>query len=107
MPKLPEYTPESQSKWEDDETEDGDLNNPESDLDTEELEQRIRRSQNMLNDQEPEEEERVVNRKKPVTAAPSIPKVSDPYASDETSYVIPILVAICAFIPLLFCVCKL
>jgi hypothetical protein len=32
--------------------------------------------------------------------------VVDPYASDDT-YLIPILVALGAFIPLLFCLCKL
>jgi len=35
------------------------------------------------------------------------PRVADPYASDDSSYFIPILVAIGAFIPLLFCLCKL
>ena len=93
-----------QTKWEDDEiNEDNDLNNQDAELDNEELEQRFRRSQDTINDNE-QEEERVVNRKKKVIPEPSVPKVSDPYASDETSYVIPILVAICAFIPLLYCV---
>ncbi len=32
--------------------------------------------------------------------------IVDPYAADDT-YLIPILVAIGAFVPLLFCVCKL
>jgi len=60
----------------------------------------------MLNQNE-QEEERVINRKKSNLPPPTVPKVNDPYANDETSYVIPILVAICAFIPLLFCMCKL
>ena len=105
MPSLPEYIPESKQKWEDDESDDADYKE-DVELDEEELEQRLKRSQNMLNQNE-QEEERVVNRKKSNLPPPTVPKVNDPYANDETSYVIPILVAICAFIPLLFCMCKL
>ena len=36
------------------------------------------------------------------------PKVQDPYASDDTgSMMLPVFVAIGAFIPVLFCLCKL
>ena len=43
-------------------------------------------------------------RKRPVAD----PKVQDPYASDDTgSMMFPVLVAIGAFIPLVFCLCKL
>ena len=39
---------------------------------------------------------------------PSGPKVQDPYAADDTnSMLLPIVVAIGAFIPILFCLCKL
>ena len=39
---------------------------------------------------------------------PSGPKVQDPYATDDTnSMLLPIVVAIGAFIPILFCLCKL
>lgn len=36
------------------------------------------------------------------------PKVQDPYAhSDSSSYVLPIVAAVAAFIPLLYCLCKI
>ena len=36
------------------------------------------------------------------------PKVADPYASDDTSsMMLPVFVAIGAFVPLVFCLCKL
>lgn len=36
------------------------------------------------------------------------PKVLDPYAADDTgSMMLPLIVAVGAFIPLLFCLCKL
>ena len=38
---------------------------------------------------------------------PSGPKARDPYENDETSAMLPIFVAIGAFIPLVFCMCKL
>ncbi|XP_021344149.1 malectin-B-like [Mizuhopecten yessoensis] len=39
---------------------------------------------------------------------PSGPKVKDPYASDDTStMLLPVIIALGAFIPLLFCLCKL
>jgi len=38
---------------------------------------------------------------------PSGPRAVDPYAEDESSAMLPIFVAIGAFIPLVFCMCKL
>jgi len=36
------------------------------------------------------------------------PKVQNPYAvSDSTSYIIPIFAAVAAFVPLLYCLCKI
>ena len=35
------------------------------------------------------------------------PELFDPYAADDSSYLIPILATIGALIPLLFCLCKL
>lgn len=36
------------------------------------------------------------------------PKILDPYAADDTgSMMLPLVIAIGAFIPLLFCLCKL
>ena len=49
---------------------------------------------------------RAAQRKKPAAAEPT-PVITDPYASDETSYILPLLFTVGAFIPLLFCLCKL
>nr|CAG4651916.1 EOG090X081J [Triops cancriformis] len=38
---------------------------------------------------------------------PSGPRASDPYATDQTSSMIPIFIAIGCFLPVLFCLCKL
>lgn len=38
---------------------------------------------------------------------PSGPRTPDPYSVDDTSMMLPVFVAIGAFIPLLFCLCKL
>lgn len=38
---------------------------------------------------------------------PSGPKAKDPYESDDTAAMLPIFVAVGAFIPLVFCLCKL
>jgi hypothetical protein len=38
---------------------------------------------------------------------PSGPRARDPYDSDDSSAMLPIFVAIGAFIPLVFCMCKL
>ena len=51
------------------------------------------------------ESESTKNKKK--NKAPQTPKIVDPYANDETSYLLPILITIGAFIPLLYCLCRL
>ena len=38
---------------------------------------------------------------------PSGPRAKDPYENDDSSAMLPIFVAIGAFIPLVFCMCKL
>lgn len=38
---------------------------------------------------------------------PSGPKEPDPYEQDNSSMLMPILIAIGAFLPVLFCLCKL
>lgn len=43
----------------------------------------------------------------PKSRKPSGPKQPDPYETDESSMLMPILIAIGMFIPLLFCLCKL
>ncbi|KAL4223841.1 hypothetical protein ACF0H5_017306 [Mactra antiquata] len=60
-------------------------------------------------EEEEEEEEEVANDSKPKQARrPSGPKVKDPYSTDDTStMLLPVFVAVGAFIPLLFCLCKL
>lgn len=35
------------------------------------------------------------------------PKTVDPYASDDSSLIFPILISIAVFIPTLFCLCRL
>ena len=59
--------------------------------------------------EEEEEETDDDSRKPPKTRRPpSGPKVQDPYAKDDTSsMMLPVFIAIGAFIPLLFCLCKL
>ena len=49
-----------------------------------------------------------VNQKAQNKRRPSGPKVKDPYAADDTSaMLLPVFGAIGAFIPLLYCLCKL
>lgn len=43
----------------------------------------------------------------PAKRRPSGPRTPDPYASDDTSSMLPVFVAIGAAIPILFCLCKL
>ena len=43
----------------------------------------------------------------PKNLRPSGPKQPDPYAMDDSSVMLPVFIAIGAFIPLLFCLCKL
>ncbi|CAM1329342.1 MLEC (predicted) [Pycnogonum litorale] len=45
--------------------------------------------------------------KTPVPRRPSGPKTPNPYESDDSSSMLPIFIAIAAFIPLVFCLCKL
>ena len=60
-------------------------------------------------EEEEEEEEDVLNESKiKPSRRPSGPKVKDPYSTDDTStMLLPVFVAVGAFIPLLFCLCKL
>lgn len=62
-----------------------------------------------LEDDEEEEEEESPETKSPSKSRrPSGPKAQDPYAADDTStMLLPVFVAIGAFIPLLFCLCRL
>ncbi|KAJ8985053.1 hypothetical protein NQ317_016965 [Molorchus minor] len=53
---------------------------------------------------EPEKEEPEIISK---SRRPSGPKQPDPYTMDDSSLMLPIFIAIGAFIPLLFCLCKL
>lgn len=43
----------------------------------------------------------------PKNRRPSGPKQPDPYSMDDSSFMLPVFIAIGAFIPLLFCLCKL
>lgn len=56
---------------------------------------------------EPTEPPREEPKEIPKSRKPSGPKQPDPYEMDESSLMIPILIAIGTFIPLLFCLCKL
>lgn len=40
------------------------------------------------------------------TLKPSGPKVVDPYAEDQSSSLVPLLIAIAAVIPIIFCLCR-
>ena len=66
---------------------------PGQDLDEEEEE----------DDDEVDDEERTAKQ----FSKKSGPKVTDPYAADETSFLYPILIAVAVFIPTLFCLCRL
>ena len=61
---------------------------------------------------QPAEEEPLVEEPAPArvsksSSRPSGPRTPDPYSSDETSTMLPVFVAIGAFIPVLLCLCKL
>ena len=59
-------------------------------------------------EEEQEEEEEVNESKSSKMRRPSGPKVVDPYSADDTSTILlPVFVAVGAFFPLLFCLCKL
>jgi len=64
-------------------------------------------SGNDEDDDETEDEERRWRKPRRHTAAAD-QKVQDPYASDDPgSMLLPVVVAVGAFIPLLFCLCRL
>ena len=120
VPKLLPYQPPKQNAYEDfeegDEELDSDSDRPRGSNDDEneeedEEEVKMRRAQlrakrEAEQQQQSESSERVASKRRSAPE-PDEPKVANPYESDETSYLIPILVAIGAFIPLLFCLCKL
>ncbi len=93
IPKLPPYEPETVGNSFDEE-EDGDTmdssNKPDIDstLDEEEEERRSRRE------------------KKKRQLEPEI-TIVNPYETDQSSYFLPIAISIVAFIPLLYCICRL
>ncbi|XP_050408607.2 malectin-B [Patella vulgata] len=63
---------------------------------------------NLREETDDEEEEEIDNAKPSKSRRPSGPKAKDPYATDDTStMLLPVFMAIGAFIPLLFCLCKL
>jgi hypothetical protein len=94
VPQLPPYKPEVKFEdFDDDQEEDDDKINEEPE-------------KNFFQDDE-EEKENEYNGKKQRKNKQSTPKIIDPYASDETSYLLPILVTIGAFVPLLYCLCRL
>ena len=112
IPKLPPYQIEKQLPDDDDEEErtnfDDMENEDELENEMERAESRRRRQQQALLDEESVEEPASKStRKKTYHEDVSAEKIENPYASDESSYLIPILVAIGAFIPLLFCLCKI
>ncbi|ESO97776.1 hypothetical protein LOTGIDRAFT_103588 [Lottia gigantea] len=64
--------------------------------------------ENSQDDIEEEEEEENEMPKPSKSRRPSGPKAKDPYAADDTSVMLlPVFIAIGAFLPLLFCLCKL
>merc|ERR1712127_873947 len=102
IPPLPENKPRVMTDEEDDD-EPAAINDDDYDEDnTDEYETRQKR-QNMekIGQELPDESPR-----KPKFDNFADEVAADPYASDDT-YLIPVLVAIGAFIPLLFCLCKL
>ncbi|CAH1801628.1 unnamed protein product [Owenia fusiformis] len=59
-------------------------------------------------EEEDEEDQPTKPKEKPRTVKTSGPKAADPYAADDTSsMLLPVIAAVGAFIPLLFCLCKL
>jgi hypothetical protein len=55
----------------------------------------------------PDDEENKAEDKPDRARKTSGPKATDPYASDESSLLLPVLIALGVFIPTLFCLCKL
>ena len=58
-------------------------------------------------EEDPLMEEPAPQRSAKASSRPSGPRTPDPYSSDETSTMLPVFVAIGAFIPVLLCLCKL
>ena len=58
---------------------------------------------------EPEEDDLISDYEEAISKRRSAsgPKTKDPYETDDTTAMLPIFVAIGAFIPLVFCLCKL
>lgn len=111
IPQLPEYRLEKEDLDDDVEDYDQSFKNEENEEDEvdEDLEERRLRREAMRQQNVQEEQERVSRSKKqnsPKTVSPTL-SADNPYETDETSYLIPILVAIGAFIPLLYCLCRL
>jgi hypothetical protein len=97
---LPEYKNEVNLEEPDDEEKlDEDDENLEEEL------KKLKERQQQMEDFERENENQ--NKKRSVPPVPVAPVVEDPYKSDETSFFIPILVAIAALIPVVFCLCKI
>lgn len=106
------YTPPKQPTYEDFEDGDGDEDQQqrmEENDDEDEDEIRMKRAQLRAKREQMETGEERVNTKKSRSVDDDGEElhIVNPYETDETSYFIPILVAIGAFIPLLFCLCKL
>lgn len=119
MPNLPPYTPPKPNNYE--EFEDGDDESyldkePTGEEDEEELELKraqLKARREMLDQMENNNNinnnnnnENTKPKKRSVVES-NEQIVQNPYESDESSYLIPILVAVGAFIPLLFCLCRL
>ncbi len=113
---MPPYTPPKANAYDEFEETEEDVERearraagePVEEDEEDEEELRMRRAQmRARRDQEAQENERAASKRPKSNIQPDEPKVENPYESDETSYLIPILVAIGAFIPLLFCLCKL
>jgi hypothetical protein len=119
VPKLPPYKPPKPRTFDQEEDEEDTYNRQGKNNDEEEDEEELnlKRAQlkarremlerNYENNDNNDESRQQQNRKPRSVPLAEEERVVDPYASDETSYLIPILVAIGAFIPLLFCLCKL
>nr|AUX81344.1 malectin [Brachionus plicatilis] len=99
VPKLPPYEPEQQE--EDDDELESELDES---FDNEEESEQINARRQMRQVQEEQETIKKPSKKKVYEFDE---EVEDPYAKDESSYLIPILVTLGAFIPILFCLCKL
>jgi hypothetical protein len=111
IPQLLPYQPNQPNKYDefDDEEKEtaSDMDKNEEEEDESDENERIKRMQKQRMEDENNERVAASRKSKVYQQEPPTPVVSDPYASDETSYIIPILVSIGAFIPLLFCLCKL